>query len=96
MNMPNGSWLYADGSRGIYIPQMFTQSVKRECVAGVSAEDWAALEAGPEHDLYWDTWDWILDRAELTDPTSGQVFTLYQDGDLWCIPKGAEWNDSDD
>ena len=96
MSMPDGSWLYADSSRGIYIPQIFAQSIKRGCVAGVSAEDWAALEAGPDCEAYWDVWDGVLNDAELTDPTSGQVFTLFQDGDLWCIPKGAEWTDSDD
>jgi len=84
MSMPDGSWLYADSSRGIYIPQIFAQSIKRGCVAG------------PDCEAYWDVWDGVLNDAELTDPTSGQVFTLFQDGDLWCIPKGAEWTDSDD
>lgn len=93
MSRPDSSILYADGCRGIYIPQFFAQSVIRNCVAGVSPDDWAILEAGPEHDLYWDVWDDVLANAELTNPKTGETFTLWQDDDLWAVPKGAEWPD---
>ncbi len=51
---------YADSARGIYIPQFFAESVKRECVSGVSEEDWNILESGPElvpESFDWDTFD---------------------------------------
>lgn len=93
MSLPDGSFLYVDGCRGIYIPQFFAQSVIRDCVTGISPEDWAILEAGPEHDLYWDAWDDVLANAELTNPKTSEMFMLWQDGDLWAVPKGAEWPD---
>lgn len=93
MSLPDSSFLYADGRHGIYIPQFFAQSVIRNCVAGVSPDDWAILEAGPEHDLYWDAWDNILANAEITNPETGKTFTLWHGDDLWAVPKGAEWPD---
>ena len=77
--------LYADGARGVYIPQFFAESVKRECVENVSDEDWAILAAGPDHELYWDVWTSVLDNAVLTGPSDGRKLTLWQDGDLWLV-----------
>ena len=89
------SWeCYADSARGIYIPQFFAESIKRECVSGVSEEDWNILESGPDHEQYWDAWTDVLDNAELTD-SSGVVWTLYQDGDLWLIPESFDWDTFD-
>jgi hypothetical protein len=81
--------LYADGNRGIFIPQHFARSIKREFVTGVSDEDWAILDAGPDHDLYWSTWDDVLSDAVITDP-AGVKWTLWQDGDLWLVKEGEE------
>lgn len=78
--------LYLSDARGIYIPRDFAQGTKRECVANVNDEDWQTLLAGPDHEWYWEAWETVLDRATLTDPTSGEQFTLYQDGDLWLLP----------
>lgn len=73
--------IYADSSRGQYIPQYFAESCKRDMVTGVSVEDWAILESGPEHELYWDVWDSVLNNARITDSRGN--WTLYQDGDLF-------------
>jgi hypothetical protein len=74
---------YANDSHGVYIPQYFAESVKRDCVSGVSDEDWKILEAGPhDNDQYWEAWDEVLSRAKLTDPTNGKEGHLWQDGDL--------------
>lgn len=81
--------LYADGARGVYIPQYFAESVRRECVRGVWEEDWKVLEAGPEHKWYWETWDEVLSNAEIVEP-SGRRGQLWQDGDLWIVWEGEE------
>ena len=77
--------LYANDSRGVYIPQYFAESVKRECVQGVSEETWKELEAGPYSEHYWDAWTEVLDNATVTDPQTGRTGYLYQNGDLWII-----------
>lgn len=85
--------LYLDEHRGIYIPQVFARITKHECVDGVRGEVWAALEAGPDHDLYWDAWQEVLDNATLTDPKTNVRYTVYQNGTCWLIPEGMEWDD---
>lgn len=94
--LPESAELLFAGASGVYIPQRFASEVIREYVHGVSSEDWAILEAGPEHDHYWDTWADVLDSAELWVPVqftenTVKVHHLYQDGDLWIIPEDAEW-----
>jgi hypothetical protein len=76
--------LFADSSRGQYIPQFFAESVRREFVTGINADDWADLEIGPACEWYWDTWDRVLNNAIVTDE-NGNKFTLHQDGDLWLV-----------
>lgn len=75
---------YSDSARGIYIPQHFAESIIRECLSGVTNDDLAILESGPDTDLYWEVWDDVLSDAELTD-SQGNTWTLWQDGDLWLI-----------
>lgn len=84
-------WLSDD--RGQYIPRDFADSFKDrdECVRGVSAEDWAILEAGPEHESYWETWDEVCNDAVVT--MDGVEYTLHQDGDLWLIPDGMVFDE---
>lgn len=84
--------LFLSDARGVYIPRDFATSIKRECVTGVSPEDWAALEAGPEHEWYWETWESVCNHALVTDE-QGNVFRVYQEGDCWLIPDGMEWNE---
>jgi len=71
---------YSDSARGIYIPQHFAETCDRAKVLYVSDDEWKDLEAGPDVENYWDTWDSVLSNAETT---CGGV--LYQDGDLWVI-----------
>lgn len=82
--LPINSELFADGNRGIYIPQYFAESVVREKVSGVSAEQWEILESGPDHESYWDVWDEVERDAILTKD-DGTQFCLHQDGDLWIV-----------
>lgn len=86
--------LFLDDHRGVYIPRDFAQCVKREQVSNVTPEQYAILE-NPEHDLYWDVWMEVCDDAVLTS-SNGTTYTLYQDGALWLIPDGMEWDDKED
>lgn len=87
--------LWLSDARGQYIPRDFANSFSDHAkhVSGVSNEDWAILEAGPDHELYWDTWTLsVLDGAVVTDE-NGNKYQVYQDGDCWLIPHGMEWDD---
>ena len=81
--------LYASDNRGVYIPQFFAESVNRDCVSGVSDDMWSVLEAGPDHEAYWDVWGTVTGDAVITAP-DGKVGFLWQDGDLWII-----WGEDD-
>ena len=91
-NLPETAILYASDRHGIYIPQYFSESIKPECLSGVSGEDMAILLAGPDHESYWDAWADVCDHAVLTD-SNGVTFYLWQDGDLWLVPSDHEWED---
>ncbi len=83
--------LYADGNRGVYIPQYFAESVNREMVTGVTDEDWKTLEDGPdpENEWYWESWNTVTSNAVITH-TDGTKCFLWQDGDLWVVPEDYE------
>lgn len=85
--------LYLSERRGHYIPRDFAADTKRECIAGVSADDLDYLAAGPDGEHYWDVWTKVEDNATVTDPQSGTVYTLYQNGDLWLVPVGMDWSE---
>ena len=91
--------LWLNDARGVYIPRDFAKSFddRKVRVRGVSDEDWAILDEGPDalENPYWETWDDVLNNAVIKDD-NGVEFTLYQDGDLWLIPKGMEWSDTED
>ena len=73
--------IYADSSRGQYIPQYFAESYAEGW--NVSAEDIATLLRGPDEEFYWDAWVSVLDSATF-DTEEGQ-YILHQDGDLFAI-----------
>lgn len=96
-DLPESAILFADSARGVYIPQHFAESIKREQVTGVSDEDWTILELDPNDedtpDWYWDVWHDVEQKARVTCPKTGIVYALYQDGDLWLVPE--DWNPED-
>lgn len=93
-DLPMSAILFSDSARGVYIPQHFAECVRRDCVSGVSPEEWETLESGPDADWYWDTWNDVTMRAVVTDPASGVTYYLWQDGDLWFVP--TDWNPESD
>lgn len=87
--------LWLSDARGIYIPRDFANSFanRDRDVSGVSAEDWAVLEAGPDHEFYWDVWNSVCDDARITDSKAGITYFVYQEGDCWLVPEGSEWDE---
>jgi hypothetical protein len=85
--------LYLSDARGVYIPRDFAAGTRRDCVTGISDDDWQILSDGPDGEVYWDAWDAVCSDATVTDPDSGTRYTLYQDGDLWLVPEGMEFDE---
>ena len=77
---------FADSARGVYIPQHFAESIKRERVTGVTDQDWKDLTLDPygeDSDILWETWNSVLDNARVN--SLGVEYVLYQDGDLFLV-----------
>ena len=89
--------LWLNDARGIYIPRDFANSFadRAKHVQNVSDEDWTILEAGPDHEWYWEAWVNVCDNAIVTD-NDGVRFRVHQDGDCWLIPEGMEWSEEHD
>jgi hypothetical protein len=88
------SLLWLSDNRGVYIPRDFANSFadRAKHVRGVSEENWAILESGPDHEWYWEAWTEVCDNAIVTDE-NGAEYTVYQDGDCWLIPRDWEWSE---
>ena len=84
-DLPEDAICYANSAHGVYIPQHFAESIKRECVRGVTQEQWVILEQGPDHESYCCVWGEVIDHAIVTD-FCGFEYCLHQDGDLWLVP----------
>lgn len=94
-------WL--SDARGIYIPRDFAASFanRDKDVQFVSDDDWAILEAGPNHEWYWEAWSNVTDNAIVTDSTAQTIskfgapieYVVYQDGDCLLVPVGMECNE---
>lgn len=62
---------------GIYVPKTFVENYDPH-VWNVKEEDANVLEAGPDGQYYWETWDDVLGYAYY------EAWRLYQDGDLYA------------
>ena len=71
--------LLVDSHHGQYMGQVFAETVKRELFPTISAEDWAILETGPDHELYSEL------CAELDQHSTEDGVSLWWDGDLWAV-----------
>ena len=81
-----------DGARGQFLPQAYAQHYRHVGgIYGIDDDAWDILAVGPEHEQYWDTWADVLDTAELH--SNEGTFTLHQDGDLYAIESGAQYDD---
>lgn len=93
-DLPETAILYASDRHGVYIPQIFAETIKRDCVSGVDPSDLDSLALGPDEcEYYWDIWNEVESNAVITD-SNGNQFSLYQDGDLWLVPTNHEFEES--
>lgn len=86
-------------ARGTNIPRDFLiddlgNIAEDHCTAwGLTSDnsDWWKDAADPSSEHYWESWEWILNNAKYTTP-EGDIYRLYQDGDLWgiCYEKMTE------
>jgi hypothetical protein len=80
----SGIDLLVSDRNGVYIPQIFA-GFDFTNWSGIDSEDIEVLLRGPNHEdsqNYWDVWDAVTRDAYHTD-TNGNVWRLWQDGDLW-------------
>lgn len=79
----SGIYLILADSRGDYIPQIFAQRCTTNW-KNIEPEDLEILLKGPDEELYWDTWESVMDSATYTDP-KGYVWKLlsWWGGGLW-------------
>ena len=60
----------------------------------ISWEDVLLCQSGPYEELYWDSWQSILDSAEITEPATlsegASLWRLIQNGDLWQVRSDVE------
>lgn len=89
--------LWLSDARGIFIPRDFAKSFadRAKNVTGVSDENWAILEAGPDHEWYWEAWTEVCDKAIVTDEVGVEYF-IWQCGDCWLVPKDMEWDEENE
>ena len=79
----SGVQLLLSDARGIYIPRDFLEGFLSYKAWGLLKSDFKALR-NPSNECYWNAWEYVLNCAEHTD-SEGNVWTLWQDGDLWAI-----------
>ena len=83
--------LLLDENNGIYIPKLFCKQCNPQNSYFVwDYDNCSEILLNPEHELYWEVWDEVLDSAYCIDPDNNIKYTLYQNGDLWIIPEGCE------
>jgi hypothetical protein len=75
--------LLVSDSHGVYVPQAFREKFDLALWDGIRDNEIEAIEAGPDHEWYWEAWNDILNSATYTQ--DGDTYRLWQDGDLWAI-----------
>jgi len=88
--------LMVSDAQGMYAPQSFGRQMKHECVLNVTPADWDALEEGPDAEGYWDLWDEIMRDAVVLNPETNVRYRIYQEGDIWLVEVGAEFDENSD
>jgi hypothetical protein len=65
---------------GVYIPQVFAETIDWNALDNWNEDQKSILLDGPDNESYWDAWQEILDNCETVD--GGR---LHQDGDVWVV-----------
>lgn len=81
-----------DSAIGIYIPQNFAKMYDEDRRwVGADDAELTILTKGPDHPLYWEAWEYVLDRARYYDK-DGREWKLWQEGDLFAYTgEGEQW-----
>ena len=90
-NPDTDSQLLLGDSHGIYIPKRWADEIEDEEEAesySVSWQDVLICQAGPDHELYWEAWNSILQSALWNE--NGEDWRLLQNGDLWAVRSDVE------
>lgn len=91
-NIPESAILHLDGNRGQYMPRDFFEITIPECIKWDCSDEtktWIlATCKDPENESYWHAWNDAENHCTIVDPDSGIEYYLYQDMDLWLVPKG--------
>jgi len=82
LNHENHVQLLIDENNGISIPQTFYENFDLN-KWGIDRNQFTELR-DVENEHYWDAWDALLKYARYVD-TEGNVWQLYQNGDLFAI-----------
>ena len=78
--------LFVDSNCGVYMPQRFAMIIARNCISGVSDEDFKILLGGPDSEYYWEIWEDVLNNAIITEDTESRTqYFLHMDEDLWLV-----------
>ena len=87
--------LVLSDTHGIYIPQLWCADITEAECSRLSVDWWDVQQckAGPDAEHYWLAWDNILRDCEFTDD-KGVVWRLHQDGDLWEVADGYQWEEA--
>lgn len=80
---------------GIYIPQMWASDPNSGITGKTNLDtlqdEIEILVEGPEHEHYWEAWDYVLNHFEVT--VDGISYGLYQQGDLWLCDENHNWEE---
>ena len=88
--------LIADSHHGIYIPKLIAEDIieRRIKVKNLSAILWELGELGnADNDNYWEAMDDLMRKAILLDVDGNEYYLTYEDGDLWAIPVGSDYDE---
>ena len=71
--------LIADNHLGVYIPQ-YIANMGILAAGGIDEGDIEILLSGPDHELYWETWDAVLNSFRTN---KGEILWLGECGDVF-------------
>ena len=95
-NPDTDSRLLLSDSHGVYIPQIYCEQLTEDDAAnmGVEWSDVVCCQSGPDQEWYWESWQAILDSAEIIEPATLKEdeshWRLIQNGDLWQVRSDVE------
>lgn len=82
MRKPNVE-LLCDSHHGVHIPSIMIQRLVDAGWRNIPADAVEVLSS-VDNEGYWDCWEEVLNNAEWHDASTGQVFKLHHDGDLFA------------